>query len=137
MAQNYVAPGRDLSEYFRSEFVIRKGHVVELGGPYEVQVCDTANSTAVAGVVTEDSALVMNSETQDFKPRTLVAIAGRVMCHVYGPCSKGDMLVTKGGGYAAVIDPDYPPENGAIFARAMEDKVTTTGGLIEVLLGRG
>ena len=137
MAQNYTAPGRDLSEYFRSEFVIRKGSVVEIGGPYEVQLCDTANSTAIVGIVTEDSSYVMNEVIHDGKPRTLVALIGRVDALVYGVCNKGDTLVTTGAGYLTKFDPatdTYVP--GSIVARAMVAKSSTGGGTIEVLLAR-
>jgi hypothetical protein len=114
--------------------VIKAGSVVELGGAYEVQKCDTANSTKIAGVVTESSAMAMNVVLPDGKPRVLVAVAGRVDCNVYGTCSKGDLLVSMGSGYAVAAT--GTPAVGTVIGRAMEDKATAGAGTIEILLGR-
>ncbi len=134
MSENYTSPGRDLAVYFRSELVINSGTVVELGGAYEIQVCDTTNSTKIAGVVTESPAMAMNVVAQDGKPRVLVAIAGRVKCKVFGTCSKGDLLVSLGAGYAGAAS--TTPATGTVLGRAMEDKTTVGAGVIEILLGK-
>jgi hypothetical protein len=123
----------DLAEYYSSELDIPPGTVVEFGGTQEVQMCDTRNSTRIAGVVSTDPAYVMNEKTGQSVPRILVALIGRVPCHVYGTCAKGDMLVAAGGGYAMV---NNSPAMGSVIGKALEDKPTPGIGTIEVVVGR-
>jgi cytoskeletal protein CcmA (bactofilin family) len=123
----------DLAEYYTSELDVLPGTVVEFGGTEEVQMCDTRNSTRVAGIVSTDPAYVMNEKTGQTKPRILVALIGRVPCKVYGTCSKGDMMVAAGGGYAMA---NNNPAIGSVIGKALEDKTTTGIGTIEVVVGR-
>jgi hypothetical protein len=123
----------DLAEYYTSELDIPPGTVVEFGGAQEVQMCDTRNSTRIAGVVSTDPAFVMNEKTDQSHPRILVALIGRVPCKVYGTCSKGDMMVAAGGGYAMV---NNNPVMGSVIGKALEDKTTTGIGTIEVVVGK-
>jgi hypothetical protein len=123
----------DLAEYYSSELDILPGTVVEFGGTEEVQMCDTRNSTRIAGVVSTDPAYVMNQKIGQSVPRVLVALIGRVPCHVFGTCQKGDMMVAAGGGYAMV---NNNPAMGSVIGKALEDKLTSGIGTIEVVVGR-
>jgi hypothetical protein len=123
----------DLAEYYTSELDITPGTVVEFGGTEEIQLCDTRNSTRVAGIVSTDPAFVMNEKLGQSVPRILVALIGRVPCKVYGTCAKGDMMVAAGGGYAMA---NNSPAIGSVIGKALEDKTTTGVGVIEVVVGR-
>jgi hypothetical protein len=123
----------DLAEYYSSELDIPPGTVVEFGGTLEVQMCDTRNSTRIAGVVSTDPAYVMNEKTGQSNPRILVALIGRVPCHVFGTVAKGDLMVAAGGGYAMV---NNNPAMGSVIGKALEDKTTPGIGTIEVVVGR-
>jgi len=123
----------DLAEYYSSELNILPGTVVEFGGAEEIQLCDTRNSTRIAGVVSTDPAYIMNEKLGQTVPRILVALIGRVPCKVYGVCSKGDLMVAAGGGYAMA---NNSPAIGSVIGKALEDKATTGVGTIEVVVGR-
>jgi len=123
----------DLAEYYTSELNITPGTVVEFGGTQEIQMCDTRNSTRVAGIVSTDPAYIMNEKTGQSVPRILVALVGRVPCKVYGTCAKGDLMVAAGGGYAMA---NNSPVIGSVVGKALEDKITTGVGIIEVAVGR-
>jgi hypothetical protein len=123
----------DLAEYYSSELDVTPGTVVEFGGAEEIQLCDTRNSTRVAGVVSTDPAFVMNEKLGQSVPRILVALIGRVPCKVYGTCAKGDMMVAAGGGYAMA---NNSPAIGSVIGKALEDKTTSGVGVIEVVVGR-
>ena len=131
--QYYIASGADLAEYYSSELDVVPGTVVEFGGTEEVQLCDTRNSTRIAGIVSTDPAYVMNEKTGQSVPRVLVALIGRVPCKVYGTCAKGDMMVSAGGGYAMV---NNSPAMGTVIGKALEDKTTTGIGTIEIVVGK-
>jgi hypothetical protein len=61
-----------------------------------------------------------------------LALQGRVPCKVRGKVSKGDMMVSAGGGYARA---EHSPILGSIIGKALED-FDGISGVIEVVVGR-
>jgi hypothetical protein len=134
MAQTYTSHGTDIAIFLRSDITINPGMVVEFGGNYDIQPCDTAGSKRVAGVASEFPGYVMNSVDSDAIPRVLVAIAGKTKCQVFGPCEKGDLLIATGGSYAVV---SANPQAGQIIGKAMERKTTVGAGVIDIMVTLG
>jgi hypothetical protein len=120
----------DLAERYAADAVYSAGTVVVVGGDKEITVTNIAANTAVAGVISKSPAYMMNSEAGDNSTHPYVALKGRVLCKVYGPVTKGDLLVTsRHPGYACVaMQGDHPR---AVFAVALES-FSGEFGIIEV-----
>jgi len=120
----------DLAERYAADAVYSAGTVVVVGGDKEITVTNIAANTAVAGVISKLPAYMMNSEAGDNSTHPYVALKGRVLCKVYGPVTKGDLLVTsRHPGYACVaMQGDHPR---AVFAVALES-FSGEFGIIEV-----
>lgn len=120
----------DLAERYETDAVYTPGTVVVIGGEKEITVTNTAANTAVAGVISHAPAYMMNSEAGNDQTHPYVALKGRVKCKVYGPITKGDLLVTsQHPGYACVyVNGDHPR---AVFAVALES-FSGDFGIIEV-----
>lgn len=110
----------DLAERYESDEVYAPGTVVIVGGPKEITTTNVAANTAVAGVISKFPAYMMNSEAGNDATHPYVALKGRVLCKVYGPVTKGDMLVTsRHPGYAcAYVHGDH---SRAVFAIALQN----------------
>jgi hypothetical protein len=74
------------------------------GGEHEVTEA-TPSTTAIAGIVSENPAFLMNKKLAN---SATVALRGRVPCKVYGPVAKGDLMVAGTGG-VAVADNNANP----------------------------
>lgn len=120
----------DLAERYESDAVYTPGTVVVVGGEKEITVTRIAADPTVAGVISKSPAYMMNSEAGNDETHPYVALKGRVQCKVYGPVTKGDLLVTsRHPGYAcSYVHGDHPK---AAFAIALES-FSGEFGVIEV-----
>ena len=121
----------DLAEVYTSDSQYDVGTVVVFGGDAEITQSTLANDTAVAGVISEDPAYLMNSGSEG-QP---VALVGKVKCKVHGMISKGDLLTTSGEhpGHAKKA---MSPVLGSIVGKAMEDSTTAGESVILISVGR-
>ncbi len=119
----------DLAENYLADKHYPPGTVLMIGGTAEVTVA-TPNTKAVAGVVSENPAHLMNGRLVGNNVVAL-ALQGRVPCNVLGPVSKGDLLVSAGEGYAWS---NNQAQAGQIIGKALED-FNGTKGVIEVIVG--
>ena len=121
----------DLAEVYTSDSQYDVGTVVVFGGDAEITQSTLANDTAVAGVISEDPAYLMNSGSEG-QP---VALVGKVKCKVHGMISKGDLLTTSGEhpGHAKKA---MSPVLGSIIGKAMEDSTTAGESVILISVGR-
>ena len=121
----------DLAENYQADKTYTTGTVLMFGGTDEVTVA-TAETTAVAGVVSTNPAHLMNGSLTG--PNVVaLALQGRVPCNVIGPVQKGDLMVSAGFGYAKV---NNTPQVGTIIGKALQDFPMATKGMIEVVVGR-
>jgi hypothetical protein len=133
----------DLAENYVADQPYEPGTVVMFGGDAEV-TCATAQTTAVAGIISTNPAYLMNSSLTG--PNVVaVAFTGRVPCKVYGPVAKGDLMVAGPVGTAqsanyVYYDPNTTtgqPAVGSIIGKAIQDYDGSNGiGVIEVAVGR-
>jgi hypothetical protein len=125
----------DVAEYYVADQNYPVGTVLAFGGNQEVTQTSAAYDTAIAGVVSSNPAVIMNSGL-DHPTRVLIALLGRVPCRVLGPVSKGDRLVSGSmPGVAVRLDPDrYEP--GTMIGKALEDCAEGVESTIEVVVGR-
>ena len=105
----------DLAEYYEGDLEYEVGTVVVFGGDKEVTGSTTHRTTRVAGVVSDQSAYIMNSGCPGIK--TCVALQGRVPVKVIGNVAKGDMLVASAIPGYAVVDDD--PKVGTVIGKAV------------------
>ena len=119
----------DLAEYYEADVSYEPGTVLAFSGNKEVTLAEDG-TTRVAGVVSTDPAYIMNS-TCEGEHIVALALQGRVPCKVRGKISKGDMLVSGGGGYAR---PAPFPVMGTVIGKALEN--FEGDGIIEVAIGR-
>jgi hypothetical protein len=125
----------DVAEKYLADREYVPGTVVEIGGPSEVTETRTFASSRIAGVISTDPALVMNSGASGDHVVT-VALIGRVPCQVAGRISKGDLLCSSTiAGHAVSLPVDqYRP--GAVIGKALQNHDSDGTGIIEVLVGR-
>jgi len=122
----------DLAEYYASDVEYEPGTVLIFGGASEVTVTDKYSDSRLAGVVTTNPGLIMNSELQG--TRVCMALQGRVPVKILGVVKKGDMLTTSSiPGYAEVA---ANPTIGTVIGKALENKSTPDKGVIEVSIGK-
>jgi hypothetical protein len=122
----------DLAEYYEGDREYAVGTVLVFGGDKEVTESATHRTTRVAGVVSDQSAYIMNSGCPGIK--TCVALQGRVPVNVIGAVAKGDMLVASSiPGYACV---DNDPKVGTVIGKAVGVKTDTDRGTVEAVVGR-
>lgn len=122
----------DLAERYEVDDHYLPGTVLVLGGEKEVTKTSVRANTAVIGVVSKTPAYTMNSDAGTNETHPYIALKGRVFCKVYGPVSKGALLVTSAipGHAEAWTDGDSP---NAVFAKAITEN-TNLFGEIEVLV---
>jgi len=134
-AQATSAQYADVAEKYQADQDYEPGTVVEIGGSAEVTQTNSFASTRVAGVVSTDPALLMNSGAIGDNVVS-VALLGRVPCRVAGYIQRGDLLCSSAiPGHAVTMAPDqYRP--GAVIGKALEDHTESGPGVIEVLVGR-
>jgi len=134
-AQATSAQYADVAEKYTADRSYPPGTVVEIGGAAEVTHTNTFASTRVAGVISTNPAMIMNSGAAGDHVVT-VALLGRVPCLVAGRIRRGDLLCSSAiAGHAVSLPADqYRP--GAVIGKALEDHDQDGTGRIEVLVGR-
>ena len=123
----------DLAENYTADAEYEPGTVLVFGGNKEVTVTDTRGDRRVAGVVSTNPAHLMNSEL-DGDNVTALALQGRVPCKVLGSAKKGDLLVAAAIPGYAIVDNDA--KVGTVIGKALEDKVSTDKGVVEIVVGK-
>jgi len=125
----------DLAERYNSDNNYEPGTVVVFGGDYEITTTETTHDTRVAGVISTDPAYLMNDVEQEgiWLP---VALQGRVPCKVFGPVSKGDVLVSSDilGAATKMVKDFYEP--GCVIGKSLEDHADNSIKTIEIAIGR-
>ena len=121
----------DLAEKYQADAQYVPGTVVEFGGTAEVTLCDSENSTRVAGVVSTNPSYIMNAGLVGDNV-VEVALTGRVPCQVVGTVRKGDLMVAAGNGSAKT---NNEARAGSIIGKALEN-FDGDRGVIEVVVGR-
>jgi hypothetical protein len=122
----------DLAEYYASDVEYEPGTVLIFGGDAEVTVSKLHSDTRLAGVVTTNPGFIMNQDLTG--TRVCIALQGRVPVKVVGIVKKGDMLTT--AGIAGHATKSMNPAIGTIIGKALEDKLYSEAGVIEVAIGR-
>ena len=134
----------DLAENYLADQPYGPGTVVMFGGEYEVTAAD-AGTTAVAGIISTNPAYLMNGQLTAGDGQYVVALAlqGRVPCRVFGPVSKGDLMIAGPCGMAqsaSQIITDISnisgPAVGSVIGKALQNFDGNGEGLIEVVVGR-
>ena len=121
----------DLAEIYESDADYEVGTVVVFGGEKEITISKEGNSTAVAGVISENPAYLMNSSSTGLP----VALQGKVKCKVIGPIRKGDMLSTDQN-HNGVAKKTNEPRVGTVIGKALEDYDSSEIGAINIVAGR-
>lgn len=134
-AQATSAQYADVAEKYLADQAYAPGTVVEIGGTAEVTETSSFASARVAGVVSTDPALIMNS-TATGEHVVAVALLGRVPCRVAGHIRRGDLVCSSIiPGHAVSLPADqYQP--GVVIGKALQDHDRDGPGVIEVLVGR-
>jgi hypothetical protein len=121
----------DLAEIYESDSEYEVGTVVIFGGEKEITVSSMGADPRVAGVISENPAYLMNSESEG----QAVALQGKVPCKVVGQISKGDMLVTHSQ-HPGVARKGTNPAMGTVIGKALEEYNSTDIGTINIVAGR-
>jgi hypothetical protein len=129
-AKATTAQYADLAEKYVADAEYAPGTVVMFGGDKEVTLA-SEGTKRVAGVVSSDPAYLMNDKL-DGEHAIAIALQGRVPVLVRGKITKGDMLISAGGGRAMAAE---NPEIGTVIGKALED-FDGNLGIIEVVVGR-
>lgn len=137
VANNFVgtavaASYADLAEYYISDSDYAPGTVVSFGGNKEITLCSIDSDSAVAGVISQNPAYVMNAGLTSQDGTVLpVALRGRVMCKITGAVKPGDLLVSDGQG-GARAEPN--PRAGTIIGKALA-QFDGEHGSVEIVVG--
>lgn len=121
----------DLAEVYESDAEYGVGTVVVFGGEKEITISTSGNDTAVAGVISENPAYLMNSDASGLP----VALTGKVKCKVVGQISKGDMLSTHPT-HNGVAKKTHDPQVGEVIGKALENYDSDEIGTINIVVGR-
>jgi hypothetical protein len=123
----------DLAEYYEADKEYPVGTVLVFGGEKEVTLTNQKGDHRVAGVVSDNAALIMNEECPGEK--VLIALQGRVPCRVVGKIQKGDLMVTSHiPGVAVSVGGNASA--GTIIGKALANYESDHIGTIEVAVGR-
>ena len=130
----------DIAERYHADDVYEPGSVVVFGGIEEITQTTIIADPRVAGIISTDPYLIMNSphreEEKNDQYHPPLALAGRVPCKVIGPVSKGDLMVSSGvPGHAQSWKSSEHPPCGSVIGKAIENFNGETG-IIEVVAGR-
>ena len=121
----------DLAEVYESDADYEVGTVVVFGGDKEITISTAGNDRAVAGVISESPAYLMNNQS----PGQPVALMGKVKCKVVGMINKGDMLSSHPT-YNGVAKKTHDPQVGEVIGKALEDYDSDEIGTINIVVGR-
>jgi len=131
----------DVAERYHADAVYQPGTVMSFGGTEEITVTTSHADRRVMGVISTDPYCVMNSPhrqpelTNEYHPP--IALLGRVPTKVVGTCQKGDIMVSSATqGHAEAWTAESSPPYGSIIGKAVQDKVGTESGVIEILVGK-
>ena len=123
----------DLAERYATDAPYEPGTVVVYGGEAEITLTSQRLDVSVAGVISTDPALKLNSNAGNSQTHPYVALRGRVPCKVIGPVNKGDLLVTSGTpGFAKSVGKvDY---GVAVFAKSITTDLSGGEKIVEVVI---
>jgi hypothetical protein len=121
----------DLAEVYESDADYEVGTVVIFGGDREITISKEGNDIRVAGVISENPAYLMNSESIGLP----VALLGKVKCKVVGHINKGDMLSSHPT-HNGVAKKTHDPQVGEVIGKALEDYDSEEIGTINIVVGR-
>ena len=123
----------DLAERYEADTEYEPGTVVIFGGDKEITTTDTPADYRVAGVISTDPGLKLNSSAGDDKTHPYLALRGRVPCKVIGPVEKGDLLVTSDtpGHAKSVAGVDM---GRSVFAKSLTQDTSDGAKIIEVAI---
>jgi len=122
----YKTPGQDVAEAFMSKVELAAGDVVSLADQQGyVEPAGTPFDSRVAGIVSSEPGIALNSPLERDAKAFPIALSGRVPCKVVdegGPISVGDLLTTSStSGHA--MKASRAGENvpaGTVIGKAME-----------------
>jgi hypothetical protein len=123
----------DLAERFEADAYYDAGTVVEMGGDKEITAVQYELSEDVFGVVSETAGYLMNAMAGDDSTHPPIAVGGRVKVKVDGVVKKGQRLVSAGNGIARAAKPGEATAFN-IIGRALENKTTTSTGVVEAFV---
>jgi hypothetical protein len=118
----------DLAEIYTSDTNYDIGTVVMFGGSKEITISKGFANTAVAGVISDKPAYLMNKDQKG----QAVALKGRVFCKVLGTAKAGDLLVSSSIDGVAVANSFI---GGAVIGKIIQHKNTETIDIVEILVG--
>ena len=123
----------DLAERYEADAPYDMGTVLVFGGEAEVTACTMDTDVRVAGIVSVNPGLKLNSTAGNSETHPYIALKGRVPCKVIGPVKKGDLLVTSDTpGYArSVMGVDM---GHAVLGKSLTTDLTGGEKLIEVFV---
>ena len=123
----------DLAERYAADAPYDEGTVLVFGGEAEVTACTMDTDVRVAGIVSVNPGLKLNSTAGNSQTHPYIALKGRVPCKVIGPVKKGDLLVTSDTpGYArSVMGVDM---GHAVLGKSLTTDLTGGEKLIEVFV---
>jgi hypothetical protein len=121
----------DLAEMYVADAAYEPGTVVSFGGEFEITESKEGYDRAVAGVVSSNPSYLMNTQCQG-QYTVPVALVGKVPVKILGPCTKGDIMVSAGNGYAQRCD---VPLFGSIIGKAIEN-FDGESGVVNIVVGR-
>ncbi len=126
----------DVAENYIADASYEPGTVLVFGGKYECTICNSEQNAKIIGIVSEKPAYLMNKDL-DADHVVAVALLGRVHTKVIGAVSKGDMMISSNEpGHCEAWKQESNPPSGTVLGKALEDKIGTETGVIEVLVGR-
>jgi cytoskeletal protein CcmA (bactofilin family) len=120
----------DLAEIYAADQNYEPGTAVVFGGTAEITKSVKYADTRVAGIISTDPAFLMNESAVGLP----VALRGRVPAKVYGPVSKGDLLVTAGFPGCLTSTGNSCEAPLAVIAKSLENSDDTGIKTIEVVL---
>lgn len=128
----------DLAERYETDGANEAGTIMVFGGEKEITSSTKFAQTKVAGVISTEPAVMMNSDAGSDETHPYIALQGRVPCKVVGKVRKGDIIVTSNypGVGQSWANEDADPRMTAYVGIAIEDKNTEGEGLIEVKVGK-
>ncbi|MEK9700032.1 MAG: hypothetical protein VW270_29905, partial [Candidatus Poseidoniales archaeon] len=114
-------------ETYETDSQYEVGTVVVFGGSKEITTTNQKYDTRVAGVISENPAYLMNTNSAG-QP---VALAGKVKCKVHGTIEKGTMLVASDRVGCATKSQNPPV--GTVIGKALESYDSDEIGTINIV----
>ncbi len=123
----------DLAERYEADAEYEPGTVVVFDGDKEITTTDVEADYKVAGVISTDPGLKMNSNAGEDNTHPYVALKGRVPCKIIGPVKKGDLIVTsKTPGYGKSVG--GADMGRSVFAKSLVNNDDSGEKVIEVAI---